>query len=583
MSATARKVDQRERWSQEGGTGTAPKNPFHRLPNALVRDEAIDAPTLVMLAERSTRADDRSQWGMAASDLRRICCGSGTGSGVGARSIRSAVEHGYLERHTRTRPYTDHEIARTTPHKVGKFKRIGGNASIDGKWQRAKDRLTDKATNCGASGNAGRMIWREWFNGRLSVNELAVFLFLRAGCTKGPAMEKDISARFGWSRPTTLKALRGLKSKGLVKAEQGRRNGKMAKLTYEPADVDRCLNPKFQPVKAPSNAASRNANPSNNRTSYCLPVLPTGELPSRTTSRDSRFSRKNATNFDWKDAWDRARHDQTLLGWVGDWSGKPGDVAADLELSSVSNECFQSVLEIAFPVIANGDMAKEIATRCGGRIAASLIQPAGLLSICWLAALKSGREDALSRCDAADSVDGMIQDIADSSTDKNGRPRHINSLALVGLRLAGEVYGGNEPPDCLYSSQRRQSTGKSARPRAPLSGTLTKQLTVLLAEDAKLGRILSPSLLLTPARHGLKQLLREFENVGGLPLILDVCREIIWGATIREVKPGAIKSWRYLRTPILQRLKAEEMERRGERPGDVLRAHKWAVAGEPDA
>ena len=213
------------------------------------------------------------------------------GAGVGERAIRSAVEHGYLERKTPTRPYTDDEVARIAPDKLGSAKRIGGNSSADGKWQRAKDRLTAKATNCGASGNAGRMIWREWFKGRLSVNELAVFLYLRAGCTKGPAMEKDISDRFGWSPPTTLKALRGLKSKGLVKAEQGRRNGKMAKLTYHANDVDRHLNQKPQPVKT-GNASPGNPKPGNDRTSYSPAAVPTEQLPPALKRGKYAFPRK---------------------------------------------------------------------------------------------------------------------------------------------------------------------------------------------------------------------------------------------------------------------------------------------------
>jgi hypothetical protein len=68
----------------------------------------------------------------------------------------------------------------------------------------------------------------------------------------------------------------------------------------------------------------------------------------------------------------------------------------------------------------------------------------------------------------------------------------------------------------------------------------------------------------------LEALLREF----GRELVLDEIRAIIMRSAIQGRAVGSVKTWDFFRKAILQRLRSDDMARRGERPGDVLRAHR---------
>jgi DNA-binding Lrp family transcriptional regulator len=63
---------------------------------------------------------------------------------------------------------------------------------------------------------------RRWFDGTLSVNEMAAWLFLQASTGWRAATAKDVADRFGWSPPTVRKVLRALVRLKLAKRE-GRR------------------------------------------------------------------------------------------------------------------------------------------------------------------------------------------------------------------------------------------------------------------------------------------------------------------------------------------------------------------------
>ena len=51
------------------------------------------------------------------------------------------------------------------------------------------------------SANGYRHVRREWFDGKLSLNALATYLYIRAGTGKGPlTYAREVAERFGWSR-----------------------------------------------------------------------------------------------------------------------------------------------------------------------------------------------------------------------------------------------------------------------------------------------------------------------------------------------------------------------------------------------
>ena len=55
----------------------------------------------------------------------------------------------------------------------------------------------------GATGKAGRIGYRKWFDGKLCVNEMAAYLYFRAGTGLIPTVfASELAKTFGWSRPT---------------------------------------------------------------------------------------------------------------------------------------------------------------------------------------------------------------------------------------------------------------------------------------------------------------------------------------------------------------------------------------------
>jgi hypothetical protein len=75
--------------------------------------------------------------------------------------------------------------------------RVQAQRRRDGAWSFAREALTDKARP--ASRAAGQHVKRAWFDGRWSVKQGAVILFLRA---KGAASIAEIAKRFRWHRGT---------------------------------------------------------------------------------------------------------------------------------------------------------------------------------------------------------------------------------------------------------------------------------------------------------------------------------------------------------------------------------------------
>ena len=55
----------------------------------------------------------------------------------------------------------------------------------------------------GATGKAGRIGYRKWFDGKLCVDDMAAYLYFRAGTGRRPTVfASELAKTFGWSRPT---------------------------------------------------------------------------------------------------------------------------------------------------------------------------------------------------------------------------------------------------------------------------------------------------------------------------------------------------------------------------------------------
>jgi hypothetical protein len=163
------------------------------FPNSVARDPRVPAPLLVLLAYRSTIADEKSGFGLNEKTLKKakiVRPDTGLGKNALRRAIALGKSLGYLQRQQNGR--------------TGR-----------GRFKFATDSLN--LPLCGYSGNAGRHVRQEWFNGRLSVKEMAAYLFFRAGTGKGQTtFAKELAERFDWSRPTAAKAIKALRAFGLL-------------------------------------------------------------------------------------------------------------------------------------------------------------------------------------------------------------------------------------------------------------------------------------------------------------------------------------------------------------------------------
>jgi hypothetical protein len=182
-----------------------------RFPNAVVRDARLTPEALAMLAYRCTWVSDKAKFGLWEEKTAGLVRGRGFGINVRRRAIADAKRLGYLYRPKNA------SLGRTE----------------DGHFRRAVDKLT--LPSC--EDNDGRVIKRSWFDGSLTLHELAAWLFIRAGTGKGARTHaREIAKRFGWSRRTTARALAGLLKRKLINEKKTRKaDGTFNGLTY--ADV----------------------------------------------------------------------------------------------------------------------------------------------------------------------------------------------------------------------------------------------------------------------------------------------------------------------------------------------------------
>jgi len=115
---------------------------------------------------------------------------SGLGRDVIERAIREIVAAGYLVRQQRP-------------------------SRGRGTYPKVREKLLLPPCDRSAC-NTWRIVCRGWFDGTLSVKEMAAFLYLRA---KRGATAKDLRDRFGWSPPTARKVLRALVELNLARAK----------------------------------------------------------------------------------------------------------------------------------------------------------------------------------------------------------------------------------------------------------------------------------------------------------------------------------------------------------------------------
>ena len=152
------------------------------LPDEVALNDGIGAEALLLLSLRTTLVN----YTLGVDGLNLAVSGGGLSRDVVKRANAEAKRLGYLQR---SQPTT---------------------------FSYAREKLTLPK----ADKHNSQIVWRSWFRGVLTRNELASLLFMRA---RGKAVRRsELAARFGWSLPTATAALQGLMSNKVVIGRRGR-------------------------------------------------------------------------------------------------------------------------------------------------------------------------------------------------------------------------------------------------------------------------------------------------------------------------------------------------------------------------
>jgi hypothetical protein len=434
-----------------------------RFPNKVARDCRLSEAGLVLAAFRATFVGN---YALNVTTIRGITRDKGLGRDVIERGIAENKKAGYLERWQ-------------------------GKRKADGTFPFATEKL--RLPECGF---AGCYVSRGWFNGSLSLKELAGLLYLRAGAGKGSAkvFARELGARFGWSRPTAAKVIKGLiKRQLLVPTTVRKADGTFASTTY----VVPHLNREFPTVKIPGHGTEAEAvnepatdeastvkNPghgspghgfSGHTRSNTLHAPPSEDHPSPTTRESPRVGKYASAEAPPHS--ERAEGSEILLGWITSDDELAGQAINDVDPDAIAQ---------VSAVVAEAKLRKLVREATEKRVTLEILTPAGLYAVRYLAA--SIVNDEVGPADALVAIlNAMWARIG-------SRPgQWLNSLALIGRRFAGE--------DCDGCAQFYAENGKPKFrvEKAPKRAAAPKDQNLQTLAEADHAKTLAPRLLRDPA------------------------------------------------------------------------------------
>ena len=508
---------------------SAPSAAFAKFPNDVARDLRVTPDLLVLLAYRSTIADRRSPFGLSERALtKRPIVRPQTG--MGKNNIREAValalKLGYMTR-------------RQLPRQ--------GN----GTWGRAVDQLA--LPKCGETGLAGRHVKRAWFDGSLSRDVMAAFIYIRAGTGKGPSIfAGELQSRFGWSRPKAAKVLRELIARKLVGRANSRSDqGRMLGVTYTPTPASSWSI--WSTVKKPGTGSQGDGKPGHLRSN------PPHGLSTREPS--SRTLRGSYAAPDWAAA-TLTRDDMRREAL-----SSPRLLKFEMEnvpvLEGMLNAA-DAALAAVESVRPDSDLEAALRDATQGRVHPEILSAAGLFSVRMLAAMVLASADTNEDCSAAGALGQVLEAITERIGNRDGV--WLNALSVIGQRIVGSLRRG-------YSSDvfRPQSATGHAPSPANACRKAKKAPPALAATIAELkradrARVLSAAVLKDHA--GLARLLARDANA------VEVIRSKLIGAMIDGPPVASIRSWSYFDGAIKDERAANELAQLGLSPGDCFGAHK---------
>jgi hypothetical protein len=433
---------------------------FGRLPNEWARDPETSAECLCILAYRTTFADDNGCFGLWQDALSaRPILASGFGRDVRERAIADAVRSGRL----------------TRPRNV-KLPRGPGQ-----RFARAVDHLHLPPD---LHMDNSRMVWRSWFDGTLSCNEMAALLYMHAGTVKGPGVyARELAARFDWSRPKAMAVLHALLGRGLIGVQRRTDvKGRVEGVTYAAAlDMPAEASLPEPTVKNPGHGdgpLSKNQGTASQGTE--IQGTYEGTPFDVQKKQESTFSPATPTRS-MHDSASRiepaapARRDNPwfadhLLGWLDNENSRIA--AIYFGTMSPITDAMEDELVDAFP---DDRALLELAMdACEDRLGTRLRTEGGMDTIRHLAAgvMAHARgnlpaDDLAHHRHSTVTPQGAMRMVIQAMHDRIGNHpgAWMNSYAVIGQRLAGEMYSGGCIVEDVGSYQAPAPTPRAVEPQ----------------------------------------------------------------------------------------------------------------------
>ena len=386
-----------------------------KLPNKVALNKELSDRALVLLAYRTTIADQRKTYTPNKRELGALCR-DGFGKNVQAEARRDAKAIGYLRR---------------TQKSEG-----------PGKFGFAEEKSTLPAL--APKSHAYKVVQGDWFDGSLSRKELACFLFVNA--KGGHVYAHEIEERFGWSRPTVARVLSGMTDEetgatigGLIPLgrlfKQVSRNaaGRVESVTYsaKPATVKKQDNG-YQGNGYQGDGFSGNTRSSSSNSLHGAPSeqypheAPMVQYPHVARAKyASHGEAPDLRSFD--ELWEQANQAANLLGWMS---------AEDGALYETFDTSLHEHLSAVVAIADDGKLCELLRRATQRRASGVLFSEAGRYSVrmlaCWLLAESADLTPARA---LAEVLTAIWQRIGAR------RSGHLNSLAVIGKRMAGWLRG----------------------------------------------------------------------------------------------------------------------------------------------
>lgn len=388
---------------------------YGRLPNAVARDCRLSDVDLVVLGYRVTYG---GTYGLNERHLGTICKPDPRGrTGLGKNGARGAIsrlgELGYL--------------SREQPKASG------------GVYAYAVDHL--QFPDCDQD---YKRVYREWFDGSWSLQEIATHIFLRAGLvvtsrggdtiTLEWLSAKDLRERFDWSKEKAARAIQSLRARGKIEQKEWRDQGEFGGTRYRSMRVssasagDRDTGQRITGQRGDD----RHTKESDTHVEANLQVeiLPSEDSTQKTLHT---LSPCESAVIDLEELESECFRQDELLGWIQEIESSTG--AEYAVLRSALCERTQEALDVILVATDFDKLAERLDHAADGRVKPTLRGRRGAYCVAYMAALVADLSQ--NECDAGNAVNYVLNHIRDLTGAR--KRRWLNSFKFVGLRLLGSL------------------------------------------------------------------------------------------------------------------------------------------------